>query len=93
MDPPSYEEVQRDDTNNFENFLASLGGIKGRQKDIEIIIMKNKMEQRTLGLKIIKEREKIKEAAKKLKTMELRKLHLQQEYNHLVKEHRTAEEF
>ena len=86
------QEIVQCNTASFNDFLTSLSGVKRKQKDLEVLLHKNKNEQRTIHQKVMKEKEKMTEAARKVKTMELRKAQLQQEYETLVEEHGRVEE-
>jgi septal ring factor EnvC (AmiA/AmiB activator) len=85
-------EIFQHSDNNFTNFLASLTVVKTKQKDLEKMLLKNRNEQRTVQMNINKEKEKMKESAKKLKAMELRMIQLQQDNARLMEEHRNGEE-
>ena len=90
MDPQS--AVVEVSDNNFTNFLASLSEVKRKKKDVEVLVLKNRNEQRTLQLKINREKEKMIDASRKLKYMTLRKAQLEEEHRKLDEDYRSAED-
>ncbi len=89
--PPSYSAVKSSD-NDVNQFIASLGAVTRKKKDLERSIIKNENEQSTLYFKINLEKNKMKESTIKLTGYTVRKTQLEEEWRALQAENQRAVE-
>jgi hypothetical protein len=89
--PPSYDVSVRSQA-NIDDFFSTCRQARRSKSVVEKELLKNRDDQRTVYLQLIRTKEKIMSESRKLRNLELKKARLEETCMRLEEEHRNAHE-